>query len=85
MAAVKITQEDIAFGARMRVLRHATGLTLEQVAFQMDLTYQQIYKYEMGKNRLAASRLPALAGALGVSLGDFFERQSNVSIIGGAK
>ena len=42
------------------------GLTLQQVAGMLGITYQQLYKYEKGVNRISAGRLHALARALGV-------------------
>ena len=36
------------------------------------VTYQQLYKYESGTNRVAAGRLHAIARALGVDVSYFF-------------
>ena len=49
------------------------GLTQQQVAEMLGITYQQLHKYEKGVNRISAGRLHALARALGVDVGYFYE------------
>ena len=51
------------------------GLTSQQVAEVLGITYQQLYKYEKGVNRISAGRLHALAlaRALEVDVGYFYE------------
>ena len=58
---------------RMRERRLALGLTQQQVAGALGIIYQQAHKYEKGHNRISAGRLHALARALGVEPGYFFE------------
>jgi len=48
-------------------------MSQERLAELLGVTFQQIQKYEKGVNRVAASRLFELSGALGVALGYFFE------------
>jgi transcriptional regulator with XRE-family HTH domain len=60
-------------GARMRERRIMLGLTRNQMADLIGVTYQQAYKYETGLNRVAAGRLYHIARALGVEVGYFFE------------
>ena len=43
------------------------------VAQQLDISFQQVQKYEMGTNRIAASRLFELAQVLNVPTSYFFE------------
>ena len=57
----------------MRQQRVMLGLTQQQVAELVGITYQQAHKYETGANRISAGRLHALARALGVEPGYFFE------------
>lgn len=64
---------DIHVGGRVWTLRRRRGLSLEQLAEQIDVSDHQLHKYESGANRIAASRLYAIAQALGVSVEDFFE------------
>mgnify|MGYP006307297473 FL=1 len=49
------------------------GLTQQQMAELIGVTYQQAHKYEKGINRIAAGRLYSVARALGVEVGFFFE------------
>lgn len=49
------------------------GLTQQQMADLIGVTYQQAHKYEKGINRVAAGRLYQMARALGVDIGYFFE------------
>ena len=70
---VKRTPEiEIAIGARLRALRVAAGLSQAALGEVIGVTYQQIQKYECGKDRVAASTLQMLAGALKVHPGSFF-------------
>jgi transcriptional regulator with XRE-family HTH domain len=64
---------DHHIAARMRERRTTLGLTSQQVAGMLGITYQQLYKYEKGVNRISAGRLHALARALGVDVGYFYE------------
>ncbi len=64
---------DRHVGARMRERRIVLGLTQQQMAELIGVTYQQAHKYEKGINRIAAGRLYTIARALGVDVGYFFE------------
>lgn len=48
-------------GERMRQQRKVSGKTLIEVGDIMDLTYQQVQKYEKGINQISAWRLAGLA------------------------
>ncbi|NBB69503.1 MAG: helix-turn-helix domain-containing protein [Alphaproteobacteria bacterium] len=63
---------DAAIGERIRRRRVELGLTQEQLACRLGLSYQQIQKYERGTNSISASRLYALARRLDVAPGYFF-------------
>ena len=64
---------DRHVGARMRERRIMLGLTQQQMAELIGVTYQQAHKYEKGINRVAAGRLYSIARALGVEVGYFYE------------
>lgn len=64
---------DRHVGARMRDRRVMLGLTQQQLAELIGVTYQQAHKYEKGVNRIAAGRLYTIARVLGVEVGHFFE------------
>jgi transcriptional regulator with XRE-family HTH domain len=58
---------------RIRQRRIMLGLTQQQMAELIGVTYQQAHKYETGINRISAGRLYQIARALGVDIGYFFE------------
>jgi transcriptional regulator with XRE-family HTH domain len=64
---------DRYVGARIRERRILLGLTQQQMAELIGVTYQQAHKYEKGINRVAAGRLCGIAAALGVEVGYFYE------------
>lgn len=64
---------DRHIGARLRQRRVQNGLTQQQMADLIGVTYQQAHKYETGLNRIAAGRLYLIAQVLGVDVGYFFE------------
>lgn len=64
---------DIHVGTRVRQRRTLLGLSQERLAAALDLTFQQVQKYERGANRIGAGRLYQLARALDVPVTYFFE------------
>jgi len=64
---------DRHVGMRMRQRRIMLGLTQQQMAELIGVTYQQAHKYEKGINRIAAGRLYQIARVLGVDVSWFFE------------
>ena len=74
-AAGRSRSQDIDrhVGARVRDRRIFLGLTQQQMAELIGVTYQQAHKYEKGIDRVAASRLYHIARALDVEVGYFFE------------
>jgi transcriptional regulator with XRE-family HTH domain len=67
---------DHHVGTRIRERRIMLGLTQQQMAELIGVTYQQAHKYEKGINRVAAGRLSSIARALGVEVGYFYEGMS---------
>ena len=55
---------DIALGARIRIRRKSLGLSQDDLASKVGLTFQQIQKYERGANRVSFSRLVEIARTL---------------------
>jgi transcriptional regulator with XRE-family HTH domain len=64
---------DLHVGARVRIRRKMLGLSQEQLADAIGLTFQQVQKYERGANRISASKLYDIAGRLQVPVSYFFE------------
>ncbi|MFQ5347955.1 MAG: helix-turn-helix domain-containing protein, partial [Rhodothalassiaceae bacterium] len=48
---------DRAVGARLHAYRLLSGASQEAFARRLDISYQQLQKYEYGFNRIAAGRL----------------------------
>lgn len=69
----RATDIDKAVGAQVRFRRIALGLTQQQFADEIGVTYQQAHKYERGINRISASRLYEIAVALKVKVPFFYE------------
>lgn len=63
---------DLHVGRTIRHRRRSLGFSQEQLADPLNLTFQQVQKYERGANRVSASKLFAIARALDCQPGDFF-------------
>jgi transcriptional regulator with XRE-family HTH domain len=64
---------DLHVGARIRTLRKLRGVSQDTLAKTLNLTFQQVQKYERGANRVSASKLYDIAVYLRVRPGYFFE------------
>src|SRR5436305_2815229 len=64
---------DRHVGARVRMRRLMVGLSQSKLAEALDVTFQQVQKYEKGANRIGASRLQQLARVLDVPPSYFFD------------
>ena len=60
-------------GKRLRMRRLSLGLTQTKVANAINVTFQQIQKYEKGTNGVSSSRLMQLANFLKVPITYFYE------------
>jgi len=58
----------------MRAQRQALGISQEQLGQELGVSFQQIQKYETGRNRVSAARLLDLCRALRIPLSSMFER-----------
>jgi transcriptional regulator with XRE-family HTH domain len=68
---------DKHVGSRVRMRRMMLGMSQEKLGDALDLTFQQVQKYEKGTNRMGASRLQAISGILQVPVSFFFEGAPN--------
>ena len=64
---------DDHVGSRIRERRIMLGLTQQQLAEMIGVTYQQAHKYERGINRVSAGRLFEIARALSAPITYFYE------------
>ena len=60
-------------GKKLRIRRLSLGLTQTKVAQAINVTFQQIQKYEKGTNGVSSNRLMQLAAFLKVPIIYFFE------------
>ncbi len=64
---------DVHVGRRMRMRRTLLGMTQTSLGEALGLTFQQVQKYENGKNRISSSRLFDLSRVLDVPVEYLFE------------
>jgi transcriptional regulator with XRE-family HTH domain len=69
----RASNADRHVGARIRERRITLGLSQQQLAQLIGVTYQQAHKYERGLNRISAGRLYDIAQVLNVPISWFFE------------
>ena len=67
------TSADKQVGESLRAHRLAAGMSQGDLAKLLGVSFQQVQKYEKGVNRIAASRLFGIAGALDMPIARFFE------------
>src|SRR3979490_1837996 len=64
---------DVYVGGRVRMRRIEVDMSQQILGGHIDLTFQQIQKYEKGMNRIGASRLQQIGKILEVPTSYFFE------------
>lgn len=64
---------DVHVGQQIRTYRTLRGLTQTDLAKSADVSFQQIQKYELGRNRVSCSKLFQISQALEVPISTFFE------------
>jgi transcriptional regulator with XRE-family HTH domain len=78
---------DVEVGRRIRAKRLMLRLTQTELGDQLGVSFQQIQKYERGKNRVGAGRLQSIAKILCEPVSFFFQgpEAECKSIIGAAE
>ena len=64
---------DIHVGKQLKALRIYRGFIQKDVANRLEISFQQLQKYETGANRVSASRLYEIARLFNVRVSHFFE------------
>ena len=64
---------DVEIGARLKQARVAARLSQTELGAHLGISFQQIQKYEKGKNRISSGRLYKIARVLGVKITYFFD------------
>jgi transcriptional regulator with XRE-family HTH domain len=63
---------DVALGAKIRNARNQAGKSQKKLGDDLNLTFQQVQKYESGKNRVSAATLYEISKVLQTPVGQFF-------------
>jgi transcriptional regulator with XRE-family HTH domain len=80
------TSIDQLIGRNIRISRLAAGMTQEDLAEKIGVTFQQVQKYEKGTNRVGSGRLFEIADLLAIPVASLFrgsekQKQSRSSSI----
>lgn len=68
---------DKHVGQHIRWFRVQRGLTQQQLARQLGISYQQLHKYEIGSNSVSASMLSQVSSTLAIAPDQLFEGVEN--------
>ena len=71
---------DLHVGKRLRLRRTLLGMSQEQLGAELNITFQQVQKYERGANRISASRLWDMSQILDVPISYFFDDMSETTM-----
>ena len=71
---------NMHLGSKLKLRRLALGLTQTKIAKAINVTFQQIQKYEKGTNGVSSIRLLQLSNYLKVPINYFFEDYSEYLI-----
>jgi transcriptional regulator with XRE-family HTH domain len=72
------TEGDRFLGRRIREARIASGMSQGQLGDLLGVSYQQVQKYEQGKNRVNGGRIEGLVTALNRPIHYFFPNVTDV-------
>ena len=64
---------DTLVGQNIRIIRQDRGMSQTELGRKIDVTFQQVQKYENGTNRVGSGRLFKIASTFGVPITAFFE------------
>ena len=67
---------DMHVGKRLRLRHTLLGIGQEQLGVELNVTSQQVQKYERGANRISASRLWDISQIIDVPISYFFDDMS---------
>jgi transcriptional regulator with XRE-family HTH domain len=73
------TSADIQVGESIRAHRLIAGMTQNELAGRLGVSFQQIQKYEKGIDRVGAGRLPQIARIFNIPIGALFDANADTS------
>ena len=69
----QVSPVDLHIGEKIKMARTLRGISMEKLADEIGVSYQQIAKYQSGKNGCRGGRLIEIAVALNMPVEFFFE------------
>ena len=72
---------DIIVSCRLKEARINRGLSQTDAASQLNLTYQQLQKYETGQNRVTAGRLWQFSVIYRIPIQCFFDGCERINVL----
>ena len=73
---------EVALGLRIRAARVAARVSQTALGAALGVSFQQVQKYELGKDRVSANTLQGIAAVLGVHPGSFYGDDMPVPVSG---
>ena len=73
-------KRDLAVGQRVRALRLERGMSQTALADKLNITFQQVQKYEKGVNRIGASRLQQISEIFDVPIAYLFSDKPDAPV-----
>jgi len=68
-----VIKSNKQIGAEIKKIRKALGISQMKLAGEIEVSFQQLQKYENGINKISVERIQQIAKALGISVHRFFE------------
>ncbi len=78
----RVEDYDKEIGIRLRALRKLHNFTQEALSQQLDITFQQVQKYEQGTNRISAGKIKQIIDVFKIPSSYFFEDNQKAKKIG---
>lgn len=77
----EVTNLDPFIGQKVKLRRSELGMSQVKLGEKLGLSFQQIQKYESGKNRISASTLFQISRILGVDFSYFVDGYGKSSVL----
>lgn len=81
----RVEDYDKEIGIRLRALRKLHNYTQDVLAKKLDITFQQVQKYEQGTNRISAGKIKQIIDIFDIPSSYFFEENKFSKKIGFAE
>ncbi len=75
-----LSQDEKRISARLLHLRHCLNISIEQLAYALEIEEEELIRYENGKEAIPASIIVLAAIALGVKPNYFYGQATNMDI-----